>query len=258
MSSFTIQKVTWIYHWNDSYFSFKCTRDRTLRFESGQFLMLGLMVNDKPLLRAYSIASATWEEHLEFLSIKIKNGNLTSKLQNLKVGDDILISNKPTGTLVLADIINGKNIYLFATGTGLAPFLSITKDFEIYEKFEKIILVHGVRNKEDLIYYKRFTEELFKDDIFASLVKDKLIYYPIVSRQNHINQGRITNLIKNEKLFKDINMPIINSINDRAMICGNNGMIKDISQILNNFGLKISPKRGVMGMYVVERAFVEN
>lgn len=257
MANINVQKITWIHHWNDSYFSFKCTRDNSFRFENGQFVMLGLTVEDKPLLRAYSIASANWEEELEFFSIKINNGKLTSKLQHLKIGDVILVGTKPTGTLVIADLIHGKNLYLFATGTGIAPFLGLTKDFEVYEKFEKVILVHGVRFKGDLVYYNRLSQELFIDDIFGSLVKDKLIYYPIVSREEYIHHGRMTNLIISGKLFQDIGMPTINYNNDRVMICGSQNMLQDMSQILNNLGFQISPKRGVMGMYVIERAFVD-
>ena len=183
MAAFNSMKVLSVHHWTEAYFSFTCERDESLRFENGQFVMVGLMVDGKPLMRAYSVASANWEEHLEFFSIKVQNGPLTSRLQHLQVGDEVLISKKPTGTLIASDLNAGKNLYLLSTGTGLAPFLSVTKDPDIYEQFEKVILVHGVRYKKDLAYYEHFTKELQEHEYLGDLVKEKLIYYPIVSRE---------------------------------------------------------------------------
>ena len=160
MAAFNTQKVLSVHHWTDAYFTFTCTRDDSLRFENGQFVMVGLMVDGKPLMRAYSVASANWEENLEFFSIKVQDGPLTSRLQHLQVGDEVLVSKKPTGTLICGDLNPGKHLYLLSTGTGIAPFLSITKDPDVYEQFEKIILVHGVRYEKDLAYYDRFTKEL--------------------------------------------------------------------------------------------------
>ena len=219
--------------------------------------MVGLMVNGKPLMRAYSVASANWEEHLEFFSIKVQDGPLTSHLQHLKVGDDVLISKKPTGTLICGDLNPGKHLYLLSTGTGIAPFLSITKDPEAYEQFEKIILVHGVRYKDDLAYYDRFTQELQEHEYLGDMVKEKLIYYPVVSREEFKHKGRLTDLMRNGKMFTDIGLPRIDPAVDRAMLCGSPAMLKETSEVLNEFGLTVSPKVGQRGDYLIERAFVE-
>ena len=257
MAAFNVQKVLSVHHWTDAYFTFTCTRDDALRFQNGQFVMVGLMVDGKPLMRAYSVASANWEEHLEFFSIKVQDGPLTSRLQHLKVGDEVLISKKPTGTLIAGDLNPGKNLYLLSTGTGLAPFLSITKDPDVYEQFEKVVLIHGVRYTKDLAYYEHFTHDLPNHEYLGELVREKLIYYPVVSREAFKNQGRLTNLMRTGQLFEDINMEPINPTVDRAMICGGPGMLKDSCDTLNEFGLKISPKMGQRGDYVIERAFVE-
>ncbi|MGB4881979.1 MAG: ferredoxin--NADP reductase [Neisseria sp.] len=257
MAAFNTQKVLSVHHWTDAYFTFTCTRDESLRFENGQFVMVGLMVNGKPLMRAYSVASANWEEHLEFFSIKVQDGPLTSHLQHLKVGDDVLISKKPTGTLICGDLNPGKHLYLLSTGTGIAPFLSITKDPEAYEQFEKIILVHGVRYKDDLAYYDRFTQELQEHEYLGDMVKEKLIYYPVVSREEFKHKGRLTDLMRNGKMFTDIGLPRIDPAVDRAMLCGSPAMLKETSEVLNEFGLTVSPKVGQRGDYLIERAFVE-
>ncbi|ASK26407.1 ferredoxin--NADP reductase [Neisseria chenwenguii] len=257
MAAFNTQKVLSVHHWTDSYFSFTCTRDDSLRFENGQFVMLGLMVDGKPLMRAYSVASANWEEHLEFLSIKVPDGPLTSRLQHLKVGDEILVSKKPTGTLVLGDLNPGKHLYLLSTGTGIAPFLSVTKDPDVYEAFEKVILVHGVRYKKDLAYYDRFTKELPEHEYLGEMVREKLIYYPVVSREEFEHKGRLTDLMKSGKLFEDIGLPPMNAQDDRAMICGSTAMNRDTAAVLDSFGLTVSPKTGQRGDYLIERAFVD-
>ena len=257
MAAYNIQKVLSVHHWTEDYFTFTCTRDESLRFDNSQFVMVGLMVDGKPQMRAYSVASANWEEHLEFFSIKVANGPLTSRLQHLKVGDDVLISKKPTGTLISGDLNPGKHLYLLSTGTGIAPFLSITKDPEVYEQFEKVILVHGVRLKKDLAYYQHFTEELPAHEYLGDLVRDKLIYYPIVSREPFEHQGRLTDLMRSGKLFADIGLPSINPQDDRAMICGSPAMLKDTADVLNSFGLTVSPKMGQRGDYLIERAFVD-
>lgn len=257
MAAFNTQKVLSVHHWTDAYFTFTCTRDESLRFENGQFVMVGLMVDGKPLMRAYSVASANWEEHLEFFSIKVQDGPLTSRLQHLKVGDEVLISKKPTGTLICGDLNPGKNLYLLSTGTGIAPFLSITKDPEVYEQFEKVILVHGVRYKKDLAYYDRFTKELPEHEYLGEVVKEKLIYYPVVSREEYPHQGHITDLMRSGKMFKDIGLPMMNPEHDRAMLCGSPAMLKDVSAVLNEFGLVVSPKMGQRGDYLIERAFVD-
>jgi ferredoxin--NADP+ reductase len=257
MSAFNTQKVLSVTHWNDSLFSFTTTRDESFRFENGQFVMIGLTVNDKPLLRAYSIASPNYEEHLEFFSIKVPNGPLTSHLQHIKVGDPILVGRKPTGTLLLSDLNPGKHLFLLSTGTGLAPFISLIQDPEIYEKFEKVIVVHGVRKVDDLAYRDFITKELLENEFLGEDARAKLIYYPTVTRETFENQGRLTDLIENGKLLVDIGLPPLNPETDRAMLCGSPGMLDDTCAILDAVGLKVSPRIGIAGDYVIERAFVE-
>ncbi len=257
MSNVAIQRVLSVHHWNDKLFSFKTTRDPGLRFENGQFVMIGLKVDSRSLLRAYSIASPNYEEHLEFLSIKVPNGPLTSRLQHLKVGDEVLVSRKPTGTLVLHDLLPGRTLYLFSTGTGLAPFMSIIQDPEAYERFEKIVLIHGVRWVSELAYADFITNEVPQNEFFGKEVREKLIYYPTVTREPFRNQGRLTNLIESGKLFEDIGLPPLNPQTDRAMICGNPQMLTDTCALLDRRGFQVSPRIGEPGQYVIERAFVE-
>ena len=257
MTNFVTESVTSVHHWNNTLFSFKTTRNPGLRFENGHFVMIGLEVEGRPLLRAYSIASANYEEHLEFFSIKVQNGPLTSRLQHLKPGDPLLVSRKPTGTLVLHNLLPGKNLYLLGTGTGLAPFMSIVKDPQAYEWFEKIVLVHGVRYVSELAYADYITEELPENEFFGDAVREKLIYYPTVTREPFRNQGRLTDLIESGKLFEDIGLPPLNPEHDRAMVCGSMNMLKDISTLLDARGFKVSPRVGCPGDYVIERAFVE-
>lgn len=257
MAAFNTEQVLSVHHWNDSLFSFKTTRDPALRFHNGHFVMLGLEVNGKPLMRAYSIASANYEENLEFLSIKVPDGPLTSRLQHLKVGDSVLVSRKPVGTLVVDDLKPGKHLYLFATGTGLAPFMSIIKDPEVYERFEKVILVHGVRFVSELAYSDYITKELPSNEFFGEMVRDKLIYYPTVTREPFVHQGRITHLVDNGQLFSDIGLPALNPETDRAMLCGSPKMLADISNMLDTRGFQVSAGVGQPGDYVIERAFVD-
>ncbi|SFZ72407.1 ferredoxin--NADP+ reductase [Chitinimonas taiwanensis DSM 18899] len=257
MSTIATERVLSVHHWNDTLFSFTTTRDPGLRFENGHFVMIGLQVNDRPLMRAYSIASANYEEHLEFFSIKVPNGPLTSRLQHLKVGDELLVSRKPTGTLVVSDLKPGKNLFLFGTGTGLAPFMSIIKDPETYEHFEKVILFHGVRTVSELAYADYIQEELPKNEFFGDIIREKLIYYPSVTREEFRNQGRLTDLIESGKLCADLGLPPLNPETDRAMMCGSPSMLKDTAALLDARGFQVSPRIGVPGDYVIERAFVE-
>lgn len=257
MSNLATERVLSVHHWNDSLFSFRTTRDPGLRFANGQFVMMGLEAENRPLLRAYSIASANYAEHLEFFSIKVAHGPLTSRLQHLQPGDPVVVSRKPTGTLVLHDLLPGRNLYLLSTGTGLAPFMSIIQDPEAYERFEKIVLVHGVRHVSELAYGDFITEELPKNEYFGEEVKQKLIYYPTVTREPFRNQGRLTDLIRNGKLFADIGLPPLDPAHDRAMVCGSPHMLKDTCNLLDELGLRISPHIGTAGDYVIERAFVE-
>ena len=257
MSAFKSETVLDVHHWNDTLFSFKTTRDPALRFRNGHFVMIGLEVEGKPLVRAYSVASANYEEHLEFLSIKVPNGPLTSRLQHLKPGDKVLVGRKPTGTLVIDDLLPGRHLYLFGSGTGLAPFLSIARDPETYERYEKVILVHGVRLVSELAYADLLQTQLPADEFLGELVRDKLIYYPTVTREPFRHQGRITDLIESGELTRRIGLPDLSREHDRGMICGSPAMLADTRALLDARGLVISPSSGVPGDYVIERAFVE-
>ncbi|MEY2706628.1 MAG: hypothetical protein RI905_379 [Pseudomonadota bacterium] len=258
MATFNKEEVLSVHHWNDTLFSFTTTRNKGLRFRNGHFLMIGLEVNGKPLSRAYSVASPNYEEHLEFLSIKVENGPLTSRLQNIKVGDSILVSEKSVGTLVIDDLNPGKHLYLFSTGTGLAPFLSIIRDPETYEKFEKVVLIHGVRLVSELAYEDYIRNVLPNDEFLGEMVRNQLIYYPTVTREAFKHTGRLTTAIETGQLFKDIGLPPLDPAVDRAMICGSPSMLKETSEMLNAKGFKVSPSLGVLGDYVFERAFVES
>lgn len=257
MSSFIHEEVTSVHHWNDSLFSFKTTRDPGLRFRTGQFVMIGLEVEGRPLMRAYSIASAHYEDHLEFFSIKVPDGPLTSRLQHLNPGDKMLVSRKPTGTLVLDDLKPGKHLYLLGTGTGLAPFMSVIRDPEAYEQFDKIVLIHGVRTVSELAYSDFIENELPNNEFFGELVREKLIYYPTVTREPFRNQGRLTDLLESGKLCVQIGLPQLNPETDRAMLCGSPAMLADTSAMLDRLGFQVSPHIGTPGDYVIERAFVE-
>jgi ferredoxin--NADP+ reductase len=257
MSNLSTERVLSVHHWNENLFSFRTTRDAGLRFINGQFVMIGMEQQGRPLTRAYSIASANHDEYLEFFSIKVQNGPLTSKLQHLKQGDEIVVSRKPTGTLVLRDLRPGRNLYMLSTGTGLAPFISLIQDPETYERFEKIVLVHGVRWISELAYGDFITNELPNHEYFADLVRDKLIYYPTVTREPFRNTGRLTTLIENGKLSADIGLPALDPVHDRVMICGSPAMLKDSCVLLDERGFEVSPHIGAAGDYVIERAFVE-
>ncbi|MDA9093681.1 ferredoxin--NADP reductase [Methylophilaceae bacterium] len=256
-SKYSTEKILSVNHWNDTLFSFKTTRQDGLRFENGQFVMIGLEVDGRPLARAYSVASPNYDEHLEFLSIKVQDGPLTSRLQHIKVGDELFVSRKPTGTLVIHDLKPAKNLYLFSTGTGLAPYMSLIQDIEVYDRFEKVILVHGVRKVDDLAYKDFIENELPKNEFFGDEVKNKLIYYPTVTREAFKNEGRLTDLIESGKLFKDIGLEKMNPADDRAMICGSSEMLKDTQDLLDSMNFKVSPRIGEPGDYVIEHAFVE-
>ncbi|MFO7747022.1 MAG: ferredoxin--NADP reductase [Orrella sp.] len=256
MSAFNEERVLTVHHWTDSLFSFTTTRDSSLRFSNGHFTMIGLRVNDKPLLRAYSIASANYEEHLEFLSIKVPDGPLTSRLQHIKPGDSIIVGKKPTGTLLIDYLLPGKRLYLLGTGTGLAPYLSIVRDPETYEKFEEVIVVHGVREVKELAYRTFFTETLPKDEVLGEIVKPKLRYYPTVTREAFEHQGRITDLIESGQLFTDLGIPALDPDIDRAMICGSPAMLRDLKAMFEQRQFK-EGNTTRPGDFVIERAFAE-
>ena len=257
MVALATEHVIDVHHWNDTLFSFRTTRDPGFRFDSGQFVMIGLEVDGRPLMRAYSIASAHWEEHLEFFSIKVPNGPLTSRLQHLKPGDPVTVSRKPTGTLVLNDLKPGKHLYLLGTGTGLAPFMSIIRDPETYERFDKIVLAHGVRHVNDLAYADYLEKELPAHEYLGELAREKLIYYPTVTREPFRNRGRITDAIADGLMSQTISLPPLNPETDRVMLCGSPSMLEDTSALLDGRGFHVSPRTREPGDYVVERAFVE-
>lgn len=257
MSSIGTERVLAVEHWTDTQFTFATTRDRALRFSNGQFVMVGLKLEDRPLLRAYSIASANYEEHLEFLSIKVPDGPLTSRLKDIRPGDEVLVSRKPTGTLLLDDLRPGRRLYLLSTGTGAAPFLSLIKDPELYERFEVVILVHGVRWVRESAVVRTRIESLSHHELLGPDVRTKLRYYPTVTRERHVNQGRLTELIRSGRLFDDLGLPDLDPRTDRAMVCGSPAMLEDTRLLLDERGFGLSPHIGEAGDYVIERAFVE-
>ena len=257
MVAMATEHVIDVQHWNNTLFSFRTTRDPAFRFDSGQFVMIGLETHGRPLMRAYSIASANYEEHLEFFSIKVADGPLTSRLQHLKSGDPIIVSRKPTGTLVLNDLKPGRNLYLLGTGTGLAPFLSIARDPETYARFDKIVLAHGVRTINDLAYADYLEHELPQHEYLGELVREKLIYYPTVTREPFRNHGRITDAIANGTMSACIGLPPLDPKMDRVMLCGSPAMLDDLSALLDGRGFHASSRTREPGDYVIERAFVD-
>ena len=250
------QRVLTVHHWTDRLFSFTTTRDASLRFENGQFAMIGLEVDGKPLLRAYSLASANYEDHLEFLSIKVPDGPLTSRLAHLQVGDIVLVGRKPTGTLLLDNLRPGRNLYLLATGTGLAPFMGLIKDPGAYERFERVILTHTVRKVGELAYVNHIRHELPRHEFLGEDIAAKLSYYPSVTREDFMTRGRITSLIKSGKLFADLSLPPLDPDQDRVMICGSTEMLADTERMLLDRGFD-EGSSAAPGSYVVEKAFAE-
>ena len=256
MSAFLEERVLSVHHWTDRLFSFTTTRDPSLRFSNGHFTMIGLRLNGKPLLRAYSIASPNYEEHLEFLSIKVEEGPLTSHLQHIQVGDTIIVGKKPTGTLLIDYLTPAKCLYLLSTGTGLAPFLSIIRDPETYEKFETVVVVHGVRQVDELAYHDLIVDHLPQHEFLGEMISKQLRYYPTVTRETYRNMGRVTTLIETGKLFKDLGLPLLNPAHDRVMLCGSPGMLNDLKHMLESQGF-VEGNTSTPGDFVIERAFVE-
>ncbi len=256
MSAFVEQRVLSVHHWTEKLFSFTTTRDAALRFSNGHFTMIGLRVNNKPLLRAYSIVSANYEEHLEFLSIKVPDGPLTSRLQHIKVGDSVIVGHKPTGTLLIDYLLPGKRLYMYSTGTGLAPFMSLIRDPATYEKFEEVILVHGVREVKELAYHDYITQTLPQHEFLGEMIGKQLRYYPTVTREQYANMGRIPDLINNGKLATDLGLPALDPATDRAMICGSPAMLRDIKHLLETRGFN-EGNTTRPGDFVIERAFAD-
>lgn len=252
------EDVLWVKHWTDRLFSFKIARPPSFRFRSGEFVMIGLPREEgKPIMRAYSIASPSYAEELEFLSIKVADGPLTSKLQLIQPGDKVLMGKKPTGTLVHDALKPGKRLFMFSTGTGLAPFLSVARDPETYEKFEKVIVTHTVRDVAELAYRDLWERELFEDELIGEEARKQFLYYPSVTRETFVRQGRITTLIENGQIFRDLNLGVdrFNPEEDRAMMCGSMAMIQDVAALMEKAGLE-EGSNASPGDYVIERAFV--
>ncbi len=261
-SAFGTETVLDVRHWTDSYFSFTTTRDDGFRFENGQFVMIGLEIGGKPLLRAYSIASANWEEQLEFFSIKVPDGPLTSRLQHIQPGDHLLVGRKPTGTLLISDLHPGRNLYLLGTGTGLAPWMSVIKDPGTYERFERVVVAHGVRSAADLAYRDYILNELPRHEFLGEQISRQLLYYPVVSREpfqweGRDQRGRLTDLLDSGRMAADLGLDPLDPARDRAMICGGPQMLADFRALLDRRGFVAAPRIGTPGGYVFERAFVE-
>lgn len=257
MSTSTVERVTAVHHWNDELFSFTTTRSPGLRFRNGHFLMLGLPVDGRPVMRAYSIASPGHADELEFFSIKVPNGLLTSRLQHVREGDEVLVGRKAVGTLVLDDLRPGRTVYLLSTGTGLAPFMSIVRDPEVYDRFERVVLVHGVRYVSELAYADELQLRLPHDEHLGELVSRQLTYYPTCTREPFRVTGRIPDLLRSGQLARDLGLPPLSPEHDRVMICGNPSALVNIRAELDARGFVVSPGTGEVGDYVVERAFAE-
>jgi len=266
-SPFGTETVLDVRHWTSDYFSFTTTRDNGFRFDNGQFVMLGLDVEQadgthRPLMRAYSIASANWEEQLEFFSIKVPGGRFTSRLKSIQPGDSVLIGRKPTGTLLIHDLHPGRNLYLLGTGTGLAPWLAVIKDPQTYERFDQVILTHGVRNASDLAYRDYVVNELPQHEFLGEQIAAKLKYYPAVTREDfvfggHDRRGRLTGMMASGRMMEQLRIEPLDAQHDRAMICGSPQMLADFRALLDSRGFNPAPRIGVPGQYVYERAFVE-
>jgi ferredoxin--NADP+ reductase len=256
MSAFHREKVLSVRHWTDTLFSFTATRNSGFRFLNGQFAMIGLEVDGRPLMRAYSMASANHEDELEFFSIKVADGPLTSRLQQIKQGDTILVGRKATGTLVPDNLIGGKRLLLLSTGTGLAPFASLVKDPDVYERFETIVLVHGCRQVSELAYGEKLVSKLRHDELFGPLLDGKLVYYPTVTREPFRNRGRITDLITSEQLFGDIGQPALDLDTDRIMMCGSPAMLEELKLMFEGRDF-VEGSGNKPGHFVIEKAFVE-
>jgi len=256
-------RVTAVTHWSDQLFSFRVARPETLRFRSGEFLMLGLMGEpdsrtgkQRPLLRAYSIASPSWDEELEFYSIKVQDGPLTSRLQHIEVGEQIIVRPKPVGTLILDALLPGKRLWLFATGTGIAPFASLVQDPETYERFDQVIVMHTCRQVEELEYGRRILDGLEQHEFLGELVQGKLIYFPSTTREPSRNTGRITENIKMPKFYEDLGIEPLNVETDRCMVCGSLGFNTDVLEILTGLGFT-EGSSSEPSTFVIEKAFVD-
>lgn len=256
MSNLFEARILDVHHWTDRLFSFTTTRDPGFRFQSGQFTMIGLMVDQRPLLRAYSMVSPHYEDTLEFFSIKVPDGPLTSRLQHVQPGDTLLVGRKASGTLLLQNLQPGRTLYLLSTGTGLAPFMSVIRDPEVYERFEKVVLVHGCRQVAELAYADLIQRELPRNEWFGEQVARQLVYYPTVTREAFRHQGRITTLLETGRLCHDIGLGAIDREHDRFMLCGSPEMLRDTRALFDKLGFTEGSMNHA-GHYVIERAFVD-
>jgi ferredoxin--NADP+ reductase len=256
MSAFNTETVVDVHHWTDRLFSFRTTRTPAFRFRGGQFVMIGVEAAGRPLVRAYSIASATYADELEFFSIKVPDGPLTSRLQHLEKGDPVLVGRKPTGTLLLDNLRDGRNLFLLGTGTGLAPYLSLVKEPETYERFERVIVVHGVRWARELAYGDFLSRDLLEDEFIGEYARRQLVYHPMVTREPFRNPGRISVALASGKLAADLGLPALNRETDRFMLCGSPAMLADLRAILESRRLE-EGSSDAPGEFVVEKAFVE-
>lgn len=251
----TSEEVLSVQHYTDRLFKFRITRPQSFRFRSGEFVMIGLPKDDgKPLLRAYSIASPSWDEELEFYSIKVPDGPLTSRLQAIQPGDHVLLGKKPTGTLVLDALTPGKRLYMFSTGTGFAPFASLIRDPDTYERYDEVIVTHTCRDVDELTYSKELVETTLEDPLCGEFAKGKLKHFTSCTREDYPTMGRITTLIENGGLFEQLGVPALNPETDRAMICGSMEMIQDTKQLMVDAGLT-EGSNAAPAEFVIEKAF---
>lgn len=256
MAALNAENVLSVRHWTETLFSFITTRDPAFRFENGQFTMIGLTIEGRPLLRAYSMVSANHEEQLEFFSIKVPDGPLTSRLQHLREGDCVIVSRKPTGTLVLGNLLPGRRLYLLGTGTGLAPFLSLIKGPETYERFERVVLLHGCRTVAELAYGDLINSVLPQDEFLGESVRGRLLYVPTVTREPFRNRGRITELIESAELQRSLHLPPLDPHEDRVMLCGSPGLLHSARLLLEARGFR-EGTNAQPGHFAIEKAFVE-
>lgn len=256
VGNLNVETVLTVHHWTDTLFSLTTTRDPAFRFENGEFTMIGIPVDGKPLLRAYSMVSANYEEQLEFLSIKVPDGPLTSRLQHIQPGDGLYVGRKPTGTLVVSYLVPGRTLFLLSTGTGIAPFMSIIKDPETYARFDRVVLTHTCRFERELAYRDWITQDLPEHEFLGEEARAKLVYYPTVTREPFQRQGRITQFIEDGALFADLGRGRFDPAEDRIMICGGPDMLAECRAIAEREGFE-EGSSGTPGTYVIEKAFVE-
>ena len=256
MAAYHEERVVSVHHWTDTLFSFTTTRDPGFRFQNGQFTMLGLMQDERPLLRAYSLASANHEDTLEFFSIKVPDGPLTSRLQHLEPGDPILVGHKPTGTLVTQNLLPGRNLYMLSTGTGLAPFLGLVKDPEIYERYDRVILAHTCRYTSELAFADRLRAALPAHEFLGEMIGEKLSYYPTVTREPFDPQGRISDIMRDGRIYRDLGLARLDPAQDRLMMCGSPAMLVEMTDWVESLGFAMG-NNAAPGSYVIEKAFVE-